>query len=422
MKYPFCLSCIGLGLGMFASSAFAQTAPTTPATPAATPAAPASAPAATPSSGPYKVINTAQFFEQQNGIDYVYADSDGRRLYVPQTRAGQVLVFDLDTLKQVGAIPNTRGVHGVAVDPVSHHGFCSSNPVVMWDTQTLQTIKTIPVDGGPDGILFEPATERVYILSHRAPNVTAINAKDGTIAGTIDLGGAPEQAASDGKGHVYVDIEDGDNVAVVDANTMNVTAHYALGGLGSGPGGLGLDAKNQVLFAFCHDPATCVILSAVDGKVLTSLPTGTGTDGGGFNPDTMEAFSSQGDGTLTIIKENSPTSFQVEQNVATKTGAKTCTLDAKTDHIVLITTERAPASVIAANAPAPAPAAAATTATPAVTPAPATPAPATVAAAATAPGAPPAPGAGPDQLGQRRGGRGGRGGGPGYLDILVVGQ
>jgi DNA-binding beta-propeller fold protein YncE len=334
----------------------------------------------TPTAKPYRIVNTTQTMGT-GGIDYVYADNEGRRLYVP--RGEQVLVFDLDTLKSAGVIPNARA-RGVAVDPKSHHGFCSSSPVVMWDTKTLETIKTIPVQGRPDGILFEPATERVYVFSHSQPNATVIDSKDGSVIGTLDLGGAPEQAASDGQGHLYVAIEDKDNLAVVDVKTMKVTAHYDLGGKGGGPAGLGLDIKNRVLFAFCHEPATAVMLGADDGKILATLPIGQGVDGGGFNPKTMEAFSSQGDGTLTIIKETSPTSFEVAQTVKTKSRAKTCTLDTKNDQIILITTEPAPA----------------TGATP---------------GAASPP--PPTPNQ-PD--GGRRGGRGG--GGPGFLDILVVGR
>jgi DNA-binding beta-propeller fold protein YncE len=303
----------------------------------------------------YKIIRTAKV-GGEGRFDYVVADSDGRKLYVP--RAGgrgaavksRVSVFDLDTLAPLGEIADTNGVHGVAIDPKSGHGFSSSSPVVMFDTKTLASIKTIAVEGNPDGIFFEPATERVYVLSHAAPNVTVLDGKDGSIVSTIDLGGAPEQGQSDGNGHVYIDIEDQDNVAVVDASSMKVTAHYSLDGNGSGPAGLGLDAKNHILFAFCHDPAVCVILNADDGKVITTLPIGTGVDGGGFNPNTMEAFSSQGDATLTIIKENSPTSFEVEQNVKTMRGAKTCTLDSKTNQILLITAEYvAPTTAAAAT-------------------------------------------------------------------------
>src|SRR6202050_4510654 len=236
------------------------------------------------SEGPYKVLRTAKL-GGDGGFDYVYADSDGRRLYIPrpaQTGA-HVAVFNLDTLESAGDIPNTNA-RGVAVDPKSHHGFASSKPVTMWDTTTMQVIKTINVDGGPDGILFDPFNERVYVFSHRAPNATVINAKDGSVVGTIDLDGAPEQAVTDNKGHIYVDIEDKNNIAVVDAKTLKVTAHYDLAGKGDGPGGLALDEKNHVLFAACHEPATMVILSAADGKIITTLPIGKGVDGAGFNP------------------------------------------------------------------------------------------------------------------------------------------
>jgi DNA-binding beta-propeller fold protein YncE len=212
----------------------------------------------------------------------------------------------------------------------------------MWDTKTLATIKTIDVEGGPDGIMFDPFNDRVWVFSHRAPNATVIDAKDGAIVGTLDLGGAPEQAASDGKGHLWVDIEDKDSIAAVDAKTLKVTAHYDLAGKCGEPGGLALDEKHHILFAACHEPAVMAIVNAEDGKVITTLPIGKGVDGAGFNPHTMEAFSSQGDGTLTVIKENSPTSFEVEQTVQTKPGARTMTVDTKTDQIFSITGEFGP--------------------------------------------------------------------------------
>jgi len=140
----------------------------------------------------YKIVKTTQTMGT-GGIDYVYADNDNRRLYVP--RGNQVLVFDLDSLKTTGSITNARA-RGVAVDPKAQHGFSSSRPVVMWDATTLETIKTIEVQGRPDGILFEPLTERVYVFSHSEPNATVIDSKDGSVVGTIDLGGAPEQTAS----------------------------------------------------------------------------------------------------------------------------------------------------------------------------------------------------------------------------------
>ena len=297
-----------------------------------------------PTAGPYKVLKTAKV-GGEGGFDYVYADAAGRRLYIPRSGSAgaRVTVFNLDTLEPAGEIPNASG-HGAAVDPKSGHGFASSKPVVMWDTKTLATIKTIDVDGGPDGILFDPFNQRVYIWSHRAPNATVINAVDGSVVGTIDLGGAPEQAVTDGKGHIYVDIEDKANVAAIDAKTMTVTAHYDLGDKGGTPAGLAFDVKNRVLFVACRTPApgTMVMLNADDGKIIASVPLAGGSDGAVFNPTTMEAFSSAGNGTLTVVKENSPASFAVEQIVQTMPSAKTLTLDSKTDHILVIGAESTP--------------------------------------------------------------------------------
>ena len=244
--------------------------------------------------GPYKVLKTAKI-GGAGGFDYVYADADGRRLYIPRTGpAPRDTVFNLETLEPAGEIADANA-RGAAVDPKTGHGFASSKPAVMWDTKTLATIETIDRDGGPDGILYDPLNARVWVFSHRTPNATVINAADGTVAGTVDLGGAPEQAVSDGEGHLYMDIEDKDNVAVVDAKELKTTAHYDLGG--------------------------------------------TGTDGATFNPNTMEAFSSNGDGTLTVIKEDSPARFVVEQNVQTMRGAKTLTLGPKTNRVLLIAAE-----------------------------------------------------------------------------------
>jgi DNA-binding beta-propeller fold protein YncE len=214
----------------------------------------------------------------------------------------------------------------------------------MFDTKTLETIKTIEVKGSPDGYLYDPYNDRVYILSHSQPHATVIDAKEGAVVGTIDdLGGAPEQAVTDGKGTIYVDIEDAHSIAVVDAKAMTVKTHYDLAGKGDGCAGLALDAKNEILFAACRNPQNMVILSAKDGKILDTLPLAGSSDGATFNPKTMEAFSSHGNGTLSVIKENSPTSFTVEETLTTMTGAKTLTLDAKTGNIVLIAAEYGPA-------------------------------------------------------------------------------
>jgi len=290
--------------------------------------------------GPYKVQKTAKI-GGEGGFDYVTADAEGRRLYFGRSgNPGRVVVLNLDTLDKAGEIGNTNRVHGAVVSPKSHHGFASSNPVVMFDSKTLETIKTIDVKGNPDGYLYDAFNDRVYILSHAKPHVTAINAKDGSIDGTIeDIGGAPEQAAADDKGTIYIDVEDAHSIAVVDAKTLAVKTHYDLAGKGDQCAGLALDAKNQILFAACRNPQTMVILSATDGKILDALPLAGSSDGALFNPKTMEAFSSHGNGTMTVIKENSPTSFSVEQTVQTMSGAKTSTLDPKTGRVLLIGAE-----------------------------------------------------------------------------------
>jgi DNA-binding beta-propeller fold protein YncE len=211
----------------------------------------------------------------------------------------------------------------------------------MWDTKTLAVLKTIDVQGNPDGILFDSFNERVWVFSHSAPNATIIDARDGSVVGTLDLGGAPEQAVTDGNGHVYVTIEDKDNVAVVDAKALRVTAHHDISEKAKVPAALAFDARNKILFVGCRNTPTMVIMTT-EGKILTALPIGAGVDGAVFNPATMETFSSQGDGTLSVIKEKSPTSFEVVQTVQTKVGGKTLTLDSKTNQIYVIAAEYSP--------------------------------------------------------------------------------
>jgi DNA-binding beta-propeller fold protein YncE len=294
-----------------------------------------------PAAGPYKVLKTVKV-GGAGAFDYVQADVEGRRLYIARTGpSSRMTVYNLDTLESVGEIPTTN-LHGAAIDPKTNHGFATSKPITMFDTKTLAPIKTIEVQGNPDGHFFDPFSQRAYILSHVPPHVTAIDTKDGTVAGTVDIGGMPEQAASDGKGHLYIDVEDKDNIAVLDTKTLTVTAHYDVTGKGGTCAGLAMDVKNHILFAACRNPTNMVILNADDGKIITTLPIGGLSDGALFNPNTMEAFSSQGDGTLTIVKENSPTSFVVEQTLPTMMGARTSTLDTKTNRIILIAAEFGP--------------------------------------------------------------------------------
>ena len=307
------------------------------------------------SGGPYKVLKTARV-GGEGGWDYIYADAAGRRLYIPRRGNNEIptrlAIFDLDTLQPAGEIAGVGG-QGAAVDPKTGHGFTSSKPVSMFDTKTKQLIKTIDVGAAaPDGILFDAFNERVYIFSHPTKDATVIDAKDGTVLGTIDLGGVPEQGVSDGRGTLYVVMQDTPgSVTVVDAKTMKAAAHYSIGDKGR-CNGLALDVKNKVLFAACANSGTppsdppkpmMVILSAADGRILTDLPLAGGSDGAVFNPATMETFSTHGNGTLTVVKETSPTTFEVEQNLQTMNGARTITLDAKTNHILTMSDERGPA-------------------------------------------------------------------------------
>lgn len=300
------------------------------------------------SAGPYSVLKTAKV-GGEGGFDYISADVKGRRLYIPRGGPmGQLTVFNLDTLEPVGSIDGISA-GGAAIDPKSHHGFSTTKPITMWDSSTLKTIKTISVDGRPDGILTDPYNERVWVLSHMPPYATVIDAKEGTVVGTLDLGGGPEQAVSDGKGTLYVNISDKANIAVVDAKTLTVTAHYDVSSKGSGGSGLAFDAKNHILFAYYRMPSPIVIIvNAENGNIITTLPTGVGVDTVAFNPATMEAISAENGGSMTFIRENSPTSFTVEQTLQTTAGAKTLVLDTKTNHVLTMTADFAPAP---ANAP-----------------------------------------------------------------------
>jgi DNA-binding beta-propeller fold protein YncE len=317
---------------------------------------------------PYKVLKMARV-GGEGGWDYIFADAAGRRLYIPRGATREVAatettpaapavparltIFNLDTIEPVGEIAGVGG-NGTAVDPKSGHGFTSDHPKVsMFDTKTMTLIKSIDVGAArPDGIHFDAFNQRVYVFSHPTKDATVIDAKDGTVLGTIDLGGVPEQGVADGKGMLYVVMQDAvGSVTAVDVKTMKATGHYSFVDKG-GCNGLALDVKNQVLFAACGrsgnppvQPAQpmMVILSATDGKILASLPLAGGSDGAVFNPATMEAFSTQGNGTMTIVKEKSPTSFEVEQNLQTMNGARTITFDSKTNHILTMSQERGPA-------------------------------------------------------------------------------
>jgi hypothetical protein len=311
--------------------------------------------------GPYKVLKQAKV-GGEGGWDYIYADVGNRRLFIPRgasrempasdttpavpAAVNRIMAYNLDTLAPIGEIADTGG-NGVAVCPKSGHGFASSHPSLsMFDPKTLTLIKKIdvPEGFGADGIYCDASDDRTYVFSHPTKNALVLNGADGAVLGTIDLGGTPEQGVADGKGTLYVVMQAESNVAVVDERSMKTTAHYDFADKGGRCNGLALDAKNGVLFVACGassmkpaqgQPAqpTMVIMSAKDWKILTTLPLPGGSDGAQFNPATMEAFATLGNGHLVVVKETSPTTFELEQDLETMNGARTISLDSKTGHI-----------------------------------------------------------------------------------------
>ena len=301
---------------------------------------------------PYRILRTVTV-GGEGGFDYIVADAPGRRLYIARSGKNnpRVLAFDLDSLKQAGELDGISA-HGAVVDPANHHGIASSKPLTMFDSKSMTTLKSIPLDGNPDGLSLDAAAHRVYVLSHAAPNITAVDTRDGSIIGTVNLDAAVEESKSDGKGHLYVALEDKDAVGVVDAKTMTVTARYPVAPQGGTPAGLALDPKNNVLYVACRNPAVMVMMKADTGQILATLPIGTQNDGVLFDPATKRALAATGDGHLTVIGQDDATHFSIAQTLTTMPGARTIALDRKTGHIFLMTADFGP---VPADAPPPVP-------------------------------------------------------------------
>jgi DNA-binding beta-propeller fold protein YncE len=266
--------------------------------------------------------------------DYATVDADARRLYV--SHGTHVVVLDTDTQAVVGDIPDTQGVHGIAIASEFGHGFVSdgrANNITMFDLKTLKTLGTIPAGTNPDAIIYDPASKRVFAMNGRSGDITAVNAADGKVAGTIAVGGKLEFAAADGKGTIFVNVEDKSEVAHIDAEKLTVLHRWPLAPCKE-PSGLAMDTKSRRLFVGC-DNKMMAIVNADNGKIVTTLPTGDGTDANGFDAGTGFAFSSNGEGTLTVVHEDSPDKFSVVENVPTKKSARTMALDSKTHNIFL---------------------------------------------------------------------------------------
>src|SRR5450432_587198 len=268
------------------------------------------------------------------GWDYVAVDSDARRVYV--SHATHVVVLDADTFAVVGDIPDTQGVHGIAIAPDLGRGFVSdgrANTVTIFDLKTLKTLGTVKAGTNPDAIIYDPHTKRVFTMNGRSEDTTAINAADGTVAGTLALGGKPEFAVADGHGSIFVNIEDKSELVHFDSQKLTVLNRWPLKPCDE-PSGLAVDWKTRRLFAGCGNKMMAVI-DADTGKIVATPPIGDGVDANGFDPATNLALASTGEGVLTVVHEDSPDKFTVVENVPTQKSARTMGLDVKTHNIFL---------------------------------------------------------------------------------------
>jgi DNA-binding beta-propeller fold protein YncE len=291
--------------------------------------------AAGPGAGPsgYHVIKSVPV-GGEGFWDYLTVDSEARRLYI--SHGTHVQVMDIKTYAIVGDIPDTEGVHGIALAPELGRGFTSNgraNTVTIFDLKTLKAIGTVNAGTNPDAIVYDGVTKRVFTMNGRSHDATAINAADGAVAGTLELGGKPEFAVADGKGSIYVNIEDKSELVQFNAQKLTVLNRWPLAPCQE-PSGLAMDLKNRRLFAGCHNKMMAVV-DADTGKVIATPAIGEGVDANRFDPETNYAFASNGEGTLTVVHEDSPDKFSVVENVPTKRSARTMAFDVKTHNIFL---------------------------------------------------------------------------------------
>lgn len=288
------------------------------------------------SASDYKVVKTWKL--GGDGFwDYIKADSDGERLFI--ARATRVMVVDTTSGKLVGEIPDTPGVHGIAFDSANGRGYTSNgreDTVSVFNLKSLAVEKKIKVGSGPDAILFDPYSKRVFTFNGRGHDTTAIDAAKGEVAGKLELGGKPEFAATDEKGTVFVNIEDTSELVAFDPEKLTVKSRWKLAGCEE-PSGLAIDRKNRRLFAGCGGGKTMAIVNADNGKVVATPAIGEGCDATAFDPERGYAFASAGNGTITVIKEDSADKFSVAQTVTTQKGARTMTVDEKTHQLFTVT-------------------------------------------------------------------------------------
>lgn len=283
----------------------------------------------------------------ETGWDYLKYEPSTKQLFI--THGTHVVVVNVDGGKVVGDIGGMQGIHGVVLAPEFDRGFVTDGraaKVWIFNLTTLKVICSAPADDDADGDVYDPYSKRVFTMNGDSKTSTVIDAKTGKVLGKIDLGGGPEFPVADGQGHVYANIETTSEIVEIDANTMKITNRWPLAP-GESPSGLAIDAQNHILFSGCHNKMM-VIMDANTGKVISTEPIGQGVDATRFDPGTGYAFASNGDGTLTVIHEDSPTQFSVADNVQTERGARTMALDPTTHDVFLVTAKFQP---LPANAP-----------------------------------------------------------------------
>lgn len=270
----------------------------------------------------------------EGGWDYLTVDSMAQRLYV--SRSNRVIVIDLDKEKVIGELPDTPGIHGIAIVPELGKGFTSNGSdgtVTVFDLKTLKATGKIEARGVPDAILYDAVSKRVFTFNHKTNDATAIDTVTETVVGTITFESEPEAAVADGKGHVFVNLRTTSEVGEFDATSLKILNRWPLAP-GVRPNGLGIDAKRRRLFSTCGNQ-TMVVMDADKGSIIGTAEIGKGTDGCIFDPGKDLAYSSNGDGTLTVVHESSPGKFEVAATIPTQPGARTMALDPKTHRLYL---------------------------------------------------------------------------------------
>jgi YVTN family beta-propeller protein len=282
----------------------------------------------------YKIANKIMV-GGDGGWDYISVDESAGRIYA--SHSTRVEVIEIKSGKVIGTIPDTKGIHGIAIAPDLNKGFTSNgrdSSVTIFDLKTLSVITAIKVTGAnPDAILYDPFSEKVFAFNGRSSNVTVIDAISDKVVATIPLDGKPEFSVTDGKGTIFVNIEDKSCINVINSRDLKVIQHWSISP-GEEPSGLALDNKNHRLFSVCGNKIM-VVTDAESGKIIANLPIDDRCDGVAFDPVYQRAYSSNGEGTITVVQEIDANNFKVMETIPTQPAARTIALDKSTHHLYL---------------------------------------------------------------------------------------